>query len=118
MRKSILMAIVALAFTALPGNSQNRYADHSVLSSGHWVKIRVSDSGFYMLTDEFLRKAGFSDPSKVEVWGYGGAMQPELLTGSYITETDDLKQIITCQVDGRRIFRVLCRGVHARQRHT
>ena len=101
------MAIAALAFTALPGISQNRYADHSVLSSGHWVKIRVSNSGFHMLTDEFLRNAGFSDPSKVEVWGYGGAMQPELLTGSYITETDDLKQILTCKVGERRIFRAV-----------
>ncbi len=104
MRKSILMAIAALALTALPCNSQNRYADHSVLSSGHWVKIRVSNTGFHMLTDEFLRKAGFSDPSKVEVWGYGGAMQPELLTADYITETDDLKQITTCKVGERRIF--------------
>ena len=99
------MAIAALALTALPGNSQNRYADHSVLASGHWVKIRVSNSGFHMLTDEFLRKAGFADPSKVEVWGYGGALQPELLTASYLTETDDLRQIVTCQVGGRRIFR-------------
>ena len=104
MKKSILMVIAALAFTALPGTSQNRYADHSALSSGHWVKIRVSNTGFHMLTDEFLRKAGFSDPSKVKVWGYGGAMQPERLTASYIIETDDLKEVPTCMAGGRRIF--------------
>ena len=101
------MAIAALVFTALPGNSQNRYADHSVLSSGNWAKIRVSDSGFYMLTDELLREAGFSDPSKVKVYGYGGAMQPEHLTGSYITSTDDLEEVVTCSVGGRRIFRAV-----------
>ena len=99
------MATAALAFAALPGNGQSRYAEHSVLSTGHWVKIRVSDSGFHMLTDEFLHKAGFSDPSKVEVWGYGGAMQPELLTAKYLADTDDLKQIPIHQVGGRRIFR-------------
>ena len=105
MRKAILMATAALAFAALPGNGQSRYAEHSVLSTGHWVKIRVSDSGYHMLTDEFLHKAGFSDPSKVEVWGYGGAMQPELLTAKYLADTDDLKQIPIHQVGGRRIFR-------------
>ena len=105
MRKSLLMAVAALTFTALPGNGQKRYADHSVLSSGRWVKVRVTDSGFYMLTDEFLRKAGFSDPSKVTVWGYGGAMQPEQLTPSYITETDDLKEVPTFKAEGRQVFR-------------
>ena len=104
MRKSIFMAIAALVLTAMPGVCQNRYADHSVLSSGNWVKIRVSNSGFHQLTNELLLEAGFSDPSKVKVYGYGGAMQPERLTASYITETDDLKEVPTCNIGGRRIF--------------
>ena len=81
-----------------------RYAAHSVLQSGSWAKIRIPESGFYQLTDAFIKKVGFSDPSKVKLYGYGGALQPEQLTGDYLSETDDLKEVPTCVIDGRRIF--------------
>ena len=107
MKKSIITALAALALTALstlPAISQSRYADHSVLASGHWVKIRVPETGFYMLTDELLREAGFSNPSQVKVYGYGGALQPERITASYITSTDDLQEVPTCIIGERRLF--------------
>mgnify|MGYP002622301734 CR=1 FL=1 len=81
-----------------------RYAEHSVLASGTWAKIRVPQTGVYQLTDALVRKAGFSDLSKVKVYGYGGAVQPEKLTGDYLTATDDLKEVATCTVGGRRLF--------------
>jgi len=81
-----------------------RYATHSVLQSGTWAKIRVPESGFYQLTDAFVKKVGFKDPSKVRLYGYGGALQPERLTGDYLAATDDLKEVPTCMVDGRRVF--------------
>ena len=84
MKNRLLLAIAALAMTAMPGISQNRYADHSVLSYGRWAKIRIPETGIYTLSDELLRDAGFTDPSKVKVYGYGGALQPELLTADYI----------------------------------
>ncbi len=85
-------------------NPAERYADHSVLQSGNWAKIRIPESGFYQLTDAFIKKVGFSDPSKVKIYGYGGALQPEQLTGDYLSETDDLKEVPTCVIDGRRLF--------------
>ena len=81
-----------------------RYAEHSVLATGKWAKIRVPESGIYQLTDALIKKAGFSNLNKVKVYGYGGALQPERLTGSYLTETDDLKEVPTCIVNGRRLF--------------
>ena len=81
-----------------------RYASHSVLQSGKWAKIRVPQSGFYQLTDALVKKAGFSDPSRVRLYGYGGALQPECLTGEYLTATDDLQEVPTCTIDGRRLF--------------
>ena len=51
---------------------QDRYAQHSVLRSGRWVKIRVPSTGVYQLTSEIMRKAGFSNPDRVKVYGYGG----------------------------------------------
>lgn len=84
--------------------SAGRYADHSVLRSGTWAKIRVPESGVYCITNELVSQAGFSDPSKVKVYGYGGALQPETLTDDYLTSTDDLKQVPLCTVGGRRLF--------------
>ena len=85
-------------------SAKDRYADHSVLQSGTWAKISVPKTGFYQLTDALIKKAGFSDPSKVRLYGYGGALQPEKLTGDYLAETDDLEEVPTCVIDGRRLF--------------
>ena len=81
-----------------------RYADHSVLATGRWAKIRVPSSGVYQLTDALVRRAGFTDLSKVKVYGYGGNMQPERLTADYLALTDDLSEVPTCTVGGRRLF--------------
>ena len=104
MKKRVLILAAAITMTAMPAISQNRYASHSVLASGKWAKIRVPETGIYMLTDELLQKAGFTDPKKVKVYGYGGALQPELLTGQYITTTDDLKEVKLCNAAGKRLF--------------
>ena len=87
----------------LSGESR-RYADHSVLSSGQWAKISVPATGIYQLTDALIRQCGFSNINKVKVYGYGGALQPELLTASYLSDTDDLHEVPTCTVGGRRLF--------------
>lgn len=82
----------------------DRYAAHSVLAGGSWAKIRVPSSGIYQITDELVRQAGFSDMSRVKLYGYGGALQPESLTGSYLSATDDLCEVPTCWIGGRRLF--------------
>ena len=84
--------------------SKDRYASHSVLASGRWVKISVPTSGVYELTSDLISKAGFSNINKVKVYGYGGAMQPEKLTGDYLEQTDDLQEVPTCTVGSRRLF--------------
>ena len=93
--------MIALGTTA---KAQGRYAEHSVLREGNWAKISVAESGFYELTDELVRKAGFSDARKVKIYGYGGVLQPERLTGDYLTATDDLKELPTCTMNGKRVF--------------
>ena len=82
----------------------SRYAAHSVLRTGRWVKISVPRTGIYQLTPELVRQAGFSDLSKVRLYGYGGALQPEQLTEDYLKATDDLQEVPTCAVGGRRLF--------------
>ena len=89
---------------ALRAAPAGRYVANSVLASGRWAKISVPSTGVYQLTDALIKEAGFSDLSKVKIYGYGGAMQPEKLTATYLADTDDLKELPTCQVDGKRIF--------------
>ncbi len=47
-------------------SGSERYAQHSVLSSGKWVRIRVNKEGVYQLTKSFLASAGFSNPANVK----------------------------------------------------
>ena len=79
----------------------------SLLATGSWAKIRVPETGVYQLTDELCRKAGFSDPSRVKVYGYGGGLQPEKLSADYLAATDDLQEVATCTVNGRRLFHAI-----------
>lgn len=81
-----------------------RYAEHSVLSKGKWAKIRVSSSGIHQLTASTIKSAGFSDLSKVRIYGYGGYLVPEVLTDEYLRDYDDLKEIPTCTVGDKKLF--------------
>ncbi len=92
------------ATRALTRSASGRYAEHSVLQSGSWAKIKVPESGFYQLTETLVKQAGFSDLNNVKVFGYGGTLQPESLTDEYLTATDDLHEVPTCTINGKRIF--------------
>ena len=84
--------------------ADERYVSESVLATGSWAKISVPATGIYQLTSDLIRQAGFTDINKVKVYGYGGALQPERLTGDYLEETDDLQEVPLCEVDGKRLF--------------
>ena len=106
--RTILFLFVCMLLTnsimAQTNGNASRYASHSVLAQGKWVKIRIPETGVYQVTDSLAQAAGFTDAQHVSVWGYGGALQPELLTDSYLRNTDDLKPVTTYYTDGRRLF--------------
>ena len=83
------------------GITDSRYTDSSVLSRGRWVKIRVNKSGVYKLTDRALRSMGFAEPSKVRLFGYGGAVLPETKLQNL---TDDLPEQPLWRADGFALF--------------
>ena len=87
-----------------PVSAWAAYADNSVLAQGSWAKIRVSKTGIHRLTTATIQAAGFSDLSKVRIYGYGGALVPERLTQEWISEHDDLTEIPTCTKDGAKYF--------------
>ena len=78
-----------------------RYTYNSVLSGGKWVKIKIAESGIYKLTDNSLRAMGFSDPSKVRLFGYGGAVLPETDLQDL---TDDLPEQPLWRGNGYMLF--------------
>lgn len=82
----------------------SRYAISSVLSSGSWAKIKIASSGVFELTDALIRKAGFSDISKVHIYGYGGNLQNEVLNEDELIAYDDLKEVALCNINGKRLF--------------
>lgn len=84
--------------------SAERYAAHSVLASGRWGKIRVSSTGFHQLTEEVIKRAGLKNLSKVKIYGYGGNIVPEVLTDGYLREHDDLMEVPSVTVNGKRLF--------------
>ena len=74
-----------------PEDKQKRYADHSKLQKGRWVKISITTDGMYRLTRSALKNMGFSNPSKVHLYGYGGHLQNEVLFAG--EEYDDMVEV-------------------------
>lgn len=90
---------------ALSRTRAARYASHSVLAQGKWVKIRVSQEGLYQLSDRQLAKMGFQDPSRVRLYGYGGRMLPEHLTFTGPDALiDDLNEVPLYRRSGSSVF--------------
>lgn len=81
-----------------------RYAAHSVLQSGKWAKISVSQTGVHQLTEALIREAGFSNINKVKIYGNGGNLIDEVLSEESLIANDDLQEVPTCTVGGRRLF--------------
>lgn len=79
----------------------SRYADNSVLSSGKWVKIRVSERGVHQITSAQLANMGFTNPSKVRLYGYGGNVLPK---ADIHTLIDDLCEVPLWREGNRLLF--------------
>ncbi|HQH41704.1 MAG TPA: hypothetical protein PK825_08175, partial [Bacteroidales bacterium] len=54
------------------------WSSASLLASGKWYRIKVAENGLYKLTYAQLQELGFTDPSKVRLFGYGSGMLPEV----------------------------------------
>ncbi|MBQ0023435.1 MAG: type IX secretion system sortase PorU [Prevotellaceae bacterium] len=87
---------------AIVANAQSRYANHSLLSNGKWVKVRVKDEGVYQLTQADIKKMGFSNLSKVKLYGYNVPILPETNLEYF---DDDLTEIpLFRKNDGTALF--------------
>ncbi|MEZ5047785.1 MAG: type IX secretion system sortase PorU [Chitinophagaceae bacterium] len=78
------------------------YADHSVLASGQFYKIAVSESGLYKISFDFIKNNFGIDPSSINpshirVYGNGGTMLNE---SNAIARYDDLYENAIQVIDG------------------
>ena len=100
-----LAAATLLALAAMPAHALplDTYAAKSALASGTWVKVSVETSGIYRLTPSTLRRWGFSDPSKVSVYGYGAHRTGDRLSAENFR--DDLPAVPVQRLsDGTIVF--------------
>lgn len=77
------------------------YAKTSRLATGNWAKIEVTESGMQLISNATLKRLGFSDPEKVNVYGFGGRMLPERL---YEGMPDDLPAIPSVRTPAGIVF--------------
>lgn len=94
-----LLFVSLLGANFAMGYEASYYAQNSALASGKWAKIEVSETGMQYISDNVLKNLGFSDPEKVNVYGYGGVMIPETLESP-----DDLPMVASIRVNGGIIF--------------
>ena len=61
--------------------STRSYAKNSVLSTGDWYKLAISQNGIYKLGYSYLKDLGINvdqiDPKNIKIYGNGGGMLPE-----------------------------------------
>lgn len=75
---------------------QSLAISNSVLSSGNFVKIKVSKTGIYKLSFESLQKMGV-DPANAHVFGYGGnVLSQNLIENKY----NDLPELSVYEYKG------------------
>ena len=111
----LLILSATVAPSAMNAFTLDSYAPSSVLSTGRWVKISVEESGPHFISTSSLRSWGFSDPSKVRVFGYGGARIPDQLSqSSYV---DDLPLVKSELTASGLVFYAQGPGVWTRERN-
>lgn len=92
-RLLVTLAVCVLTVTTVHAFNAETYSAASVLSTGNWVKISVQKSGMHFIPVSELRRMGFSDASRVRVYGYGAMRLPDRLDVS--TYIDDLPLVQT-----------------------
>lgn len=88
--KKFLLFFLSVALFSQSVVAAVSFKSNSLLSSGYWVKVKVGETGIYELSYETLKSFGFSEPSKVKVYGWGGNVSPE---GFVVAYADDMVQM-------------------------
>ena len=94
----------ATLYNETPRSERKRYAENSVLATGKWVKIAVTEEGVYQITPALIKEWGFEDINRIKVYGYGGLPQDKKLFGGTTEPIDDLNEVSTLRVGDKILF--------------
>ncbi len=101
-RNTSVAFLTLLSATGAYALDLSTYADNSKLAEGSWRKVIVSTTGMQFLSNAQLKGMGFADPSKVNVYGYGGQeVNTRLSQTDYI---DDLPMLPVVRTSDGIIF--------------
>lgn len=102
---SLLLTAIGI-YSSEAAITKDFYVSSSILSTGKWVKVGVDKTGVYEISYEMLGEMGFTDPSKVAVYGRGGRTLPEsFVSNSGIPIiTDDLSAVKVLHEDNKLYF--------------
>lgn len=104
-RLILLISILSAVTLTSMAFDKTVYASGSRLATGHWVKIKTTAEGIYQLSYDELKSLGFSNPSKVQVYGYGATELPSLENSYRADFPDDVQPVATRHTaDGRILF--------------
>lgn len=96
-----LAIVMALCATTASAFNPSSYATKSRLASGKWVKVFIPESGVYEITYDELLQMGFTDPTKVRLYGSGGNRMNEVLN---TTSWDDLSRVPILRISNKICF--------------
>lgn len=94
---------VAMLFQSTPvlAIPIDHYAVNSKLSTGRWARVKVTQTGMHLISNTELQNMGFTDPSRVKVYGTGGRRITEALS---TTTPDDLPEVSSIHTDKGIVF--------------
>lgn len=82
----------------------NKIQSDEVLSSGSWYKIRISETGVYELSAEYLRDFGISIPNNnvnsIKIFGNGGQELPENVDLATLNQMNQQNIVVKKNSDG------------------
>lgn len=103
-----ILRIIALLVATLPtlARAAVEFPRESVLATGRWVRVTYKGQGLHQISYEQLRAMGFSDPSKVMVYGQGGARRPMQFRNNVgdLLQSTDAAPVATLHLDGKIVF--------------
>lgn len=107
MTKRIAILILLFVGYCLWAQAQDgsRYASKSVLSSGDWYKVGISETGIYKLTYSDLSTLGMDvdniDPRHIRVYHNGGGLLNEINAPTRIDDLMELPIVVVGESDGK-----------------
>lgn len=85
--------------------SKSVYAEHSVLASGDWYKLAVSETGIHIIRYQDLQAMGINpaniDPRNIRLHGNGGGMLPESLKDFRKDDLSENAIFVSGESDGK-----------------